>query len=68
MDCPAHHDGHTMKDAQCAVACFTMMSALGWQGISFTSLGVMSGNEITLADQFYKTRTPHIPTPPPNFV
>jgi hypothetical protein len=68
MDCPAHHDGHTMKNAQCAVACFTMISAVNWHGMTFIPLTVMPNDSIAFADQFYATRTLHIPTPPPNFV
>jgi len=68
MDCPAHHDGHTMKDAQCAVACFTLLSAVAWHGFKMQAYNIASEGRITAAAQFYATRTPHIPTPPPNFV
>ena len=68
MDCPAHQDGHTMKDAQCAVACFTMISAVTWNGMAFNPITVGAEQAFAFADQFYATRTPHIPTPPPNFI
>lgn len=67
MDCPAHHDGHTMKDAQCAVACFTMISAVNWNLSVFIPATNDSEQNIGFSAQFYTTRTLYIPTPPPNF-
>jgi hypothetical protein len=67
VDCPAHHDGHTMKDAQCAVACFTLLSAVEWHGYKVLAYAIESEGRITSLAQFYASHTLHIPTPPPNF-
>jgi hypothetical protein len=45
-----------------------MISAVTWNGMVFNPLVVGAEQGFAFADQFYATRTPHIPTPPPNFV
>ena len=68
VECPSLHKGHALKDSRCVVACFTLVSAMIGQGLTFDPSGDEAGRKTSFIDRFYPTRSLSIPTPPPDFV